>query len=71
MQKTFNTVIIGGGASGLMSAIELVDGKNALLGSDVIILERKDRVGKKLIATGNGQGNLMNKKTGALLFILH
>lgn len=65
MQKTFNTVIIGGGASGLMSAIELVDGKNAINGSEVIILERNDRVGKKLVATGNGQGNLMNKKMGA------
>ncbi len=65
MQKTFNTVIIGGGASGLLSAVELVSGKNALNGSDVAILERNDRVGKKLIATGNGQGNLMNENFGA------
>ncbi len=64
MQKIYNTAIVGGGASGLMSAVELLSGKDALLGEDVIILERNDRVGKKLIATGNGQGNLMNQKFG-------
>lgn len=61
MQKNYNTVIIGGGASGLICAVELVDGKNALSANDVVILERNDRVGKKLVATGNGQGNLMNE----------
>lgn len=60
MQKIYKTVIIGGGASGLMAAVELLSGKNSFCGSDVLILERNDRVGKKLIATGNGQGNLMN-----------
>lgn len=64
MQKTFNTVIVGGGAAGLISAVELVDGKNALPGNEVVILERNDRVGKKLIATGNGQGNLTNVNMG-------
>ncbi len=60
MQKIYNTAIVGGGASGLMTAVELLSGDNALLGKDVVILERNDRVGKKLIATGNGQGNLTN-----------
>ena len=64
MQKTFQTVIVGGGASGLMTAVELCSGKNAVIGRDVLILERNDRVGKKLISTGNGQGNLMNEKFG-------
>ncbi len=64
MQKIYNTIIVGGGASGLLSAVELVSGDNAFNGEDVIILERNDRVGKKLIATGNGQGNLTNENFG-------
>lgn len=64
MQKIYQTVIVGGGASGLLCAVELLGGKNAFFGSDVLILERNDRVGKKLVATGNGQGNLMNENFG-------
>lgn len=60
MSKVYKTAIIGGGAGGLLSAVELVSGKNAFCGQDVIVLERNDRVGKKLIATGNGQANLTN-----------
>lgn len=60
MKNNYKAVIIGGGASGLLCAVELLRGKNALKGCDFLILERNDRVGKKLIATGNGQGNLCN-----------
>lgn len=58
--KIFKTAIIGGGAAGLLTAVELLSGKKAFSGEDVLIVERNDRVGKKLIATGNGQGNLTN-----------
>lgn len=47
--------IIGGGASGLCCAIEAAKGKN-----DVTIFEAKDRVGKKILATGNGRCNMLN-----------
>lgn len=47
--------IIGGGASGMMAAIQA-----AGCGADVTILEKKDRIGKKLLATGNGKCNLSN-----------
>lgn len=47
--------IIGGGASGMISAAVL--SKN---GSEVIILEKMERVGKKLLATGNGRCNYTN-----------
>ena len=60
MQKIYKTAIVGGGAAGLLAAVELLSGSNCFKGEDVLILERNDRVGKKLIATGNGQGNLTN-----------
>ena len=43
--------IIGGGASGLAAAVEA---KTALPKAKVVILEKLDRVGKKILATGNG-----------------
>ena len=56
MEKTkIKTAIIGGGASGLILAASLTQ-----KGEDVLVLERNDRVGKKLSATGNGQGNITN-----------
>ncbi len=61
MLNHFKVAIIGGGASGIITAVELVSGNNALLGKEIVILERNDRIGKKLIATGNGQGNILNK----------
>ncbi len=47
--------IIGGGASGMMAAIAA-----ARCGARVMILEQLNRVGKKLLATGNGRCNLTN-----------
>ncbi len=60
MNNAFKVAIVGGGASGLLCAVELLSGENALSGDEVVVLERNDRVGKKLISTGNGQGNLTN-----------
>ena len=45
--------IIGGGASGLFLATALKEKKT-------VLFERGDRVGRKLSATGNGQGNVTN-----------
>lgn len=50
-----NVCVIGGGAAGLMAAINA-----ASLGNDVRILELRDRVGKKILATGNGKCNMSN-----------
>ena len=49
--------IIGGGASGILSAI-LIKKNNPSI--DVTILEQNDRVCKKLLQTGNGMCNLDN-----------
>ena len=51
------TIIIGAGASGLACAIRLKVNNPQ---NDVIILERLNQVGKKLLATGNGRCNLTN-----------
>ncbi len=48
-------LIIGGGAAGLSAAVTAKS-----LGDSVLVLERMDRVGKKILATGNGRCNLMN-----------
>ena len=53
MEK-IKTAIIGGGASGLVLASAL---KNK---QKTVVFERGERVGKKLAATGNGQGNVSN-----------
>ncbi len=47
--------IIGGGASGLMSAIISCNGKN-----EVTIYEKNNKCGKKLLITGNGRCNYFN-----------
>ncbi len=52
--------IIGGGAAGLACAAFL--GRK---GCDVTVLERGARLGRKLSATGNGQGNVTNTAVSA------
>lgn len=50
-------VILGGGASGMAAAIEAAR-TNAHI--DITITERLDRLGKKILATGNGRCNFSN-----------
>lgn len=52
--------VIGGGASGIMAAIQAANEK-----ASVTILERKDKIGKKILATGNGRCNFTNKNMSA------
>lgn len=50
-------MIIGGGAAGLACAAQLnKSGKNI----KIVLIDAGDRLGKKLAATGNGQGNISN-----------
>ena len=50
-----HVIVVGGGASGMMAAIAA-----RRQGADVTILERNPRVGKKILATGNGRCNFTN-----------
>ena len=54
--KQRHVIIVGGGASGLVAAISA-----ARCGAKVTLLEQKDRVGKKILSTGNGRCNLTNE----------
>lgn len=56
MENTNNIIIIGGGASGLMCALTA-----CLKGKSVTILESGFKLGKKILASGNGRCNLTNK----------
>ena len=47
-----NIIIIGAGPAGMVAAINAKNGNN-----NVILIEKNDRVGKKLLATGNGRCN--------------
>jgi predicted Rossmann fold flavoprotein len=53
--RTFDVIVLGGGAAGLFCAIEA--GKR---GRRVAVLERADRIGKKILISGGGRCNFSN-----------
>ena len=55
---TFDGIIIGGGPAGMFAAITA-----ARQGQRVLLLERNDRLGKKLLITGKGRCNVTNDCT--------
>ena len=58
--KQEKLAIIGAGASGMMAAITA-----ARCGIDVTLLEAGERIGKKILSTGNGKCNLGNELLGS------
>lgn len=56
MKEIYDIAVIGGGAAGLAAAITA-----ARNGARVVIIEKEQRVGKKLSATGNGRCNFTNR----------
>lgn len=55
MNNQMRVAVIGAGASGMTAAIAAAE-----CGAEVTIYEKNDRVGKKILATGNGKCNLGN-----------
>jgi predicted Rossmann fold flavoprotein len=53
--KTYDVAIIGGGPAGMMAA-----GRAAERGLKVILIEKNDTLGKKLLITGGGRCNVTN-----------
>ena len=56
-------IILGGGAAGLCACAALAKG-----GMHVTLIERLDRVGKKIMAAGNGRCNLSNEDMDAAFY---
>ncbi|MCP4481840.1 MAG: NAD(P)/FAD-dependent oxidoreductase [bacterium] len=64
MKKNYDLIIIGAGAAGLMSAL------NAYLrGLDILILEKNERIGQKILITGKGRCNITTANTDTHEFI--
>ncbi len=57
-ENNYDTVIIGGGASGLYCAAKLT--RSSFVGKRILLLESGPRVGRKLALTGSGRCNLTN-----------
>ena len=55
---SYDGIVIGGGAAGIYAAIHA-----AKQGSKVLLLEKNDRLGKKLLITGKGRCNVTNQCT--------
>jgi predicted Rossmann fold flavoprotein len=58
VNRKYDVIILGAGAAGLMCAMEA--GKR---GRHVLVLERADRIGKKILISGGGRCNFTNLHT--------
>ena len=58
MQKHYDVIIIGGGASGMMASIF-----SARNGNSTLVLDHNEKLGKKLYITGKGKCNLTNNSS--------
>ena len=61
--KERHVIIVGAGASGMIASITA-----ARNGAKVTLIEQKDRVGKKILSTGNGRCNLTNASMDSSFF---
>lgn len=55
VMQSIEVMVVGGGASGMMAAITAAEA-----GAKVLLVEKLGRLGKKLLATGNGRCNFTN-----------
>ena len=55
MEKIYDIIVIGAGASGLLAA-----GRAAQLGASVLVIEKMEKAGRKLFITGKGRCNITN-----------
>lgn len=56
--ESYNVIVIGGGTSGLMAAINAAQN-----GANVLIVEKNRRIGRKLLLTGGTRCNVTNRTT--------
>ena len=56
-ETLFDVIVVGGGPAGMMAA-----GTAAEKGANVILLEKNESLGKKLLITGGGRCNVTNSE---------
>ena len=61
--KKYDVIVIGAGAAGLIAA-----GRAAELGLKVLLIEKMERAGRKLLITGKGRCNITNEASTAEFF---
>ena len=62
--KIWDVVVIGGGPAGMMAA-----GRLAERGASVILIEKNEKLGKKLLITGGGRCNMTNNELDVRKFL--
>lgn len=63
-KERYDVAVIGGGPAGMMAA-----GRAAELGKSVILIEKNDQLGKKLLITGGGRCNVTNDTPDVRAFL--
>lgn len=63
-KERYDVAVIGGGPAGMMAA-----GRAAELGASVVLLEKNDGLGKKLLITGGGRCNVTNAEPDTRSFL--
>ncbi|MDP2631696.1 MAG: NAD(P)/FAD-dependent oxidoreductase [Candidatus Uhrbacteria bacterium] len=63
-KEIFDIIVLGGGPAGMMAA-----GRAGELGSRVLLIEKNDRLGKKLSITGGRRCNITNAERNNHLFL--
>jgi predicted Rossmann fold flavoprotein len=64
IQEKFDVAVIGGGPAGIMAAIRATE-----LGSKVVLIEKNQNLGKKLLMTGNGRCNISHAEFNDKKFV--
>lgn len=60
----WDVVVVGGGPAGMIAS-----GRSAELGKKVLLIEKNDSLGRKLLITGGGRCNLTNNETDVRKFL--
>lgn len=60
IKNEYDVIIVGAGASGMTAAIEIAQSNKDI---SLLLLEKKDEVGLKIKATGNGRCNISHNRT--------